>query len=122
MQASLVVARGHSCSAACGILVLQLEIEPTPCIARRILTTGPPRESQGFLIFQKTSFIMEIIKHIKVEIRIQGPLTPLLPNFNSYQLKTTSLPCTPCSPLPTQVLGDLEATLMLYQFIHKALV
>ena len=56
-----------------------------------------------------TSFIMEIIKHIKVEIRIQGTLTSLLPNFNSYQLKANSRPCTPCSPPPTQVLGDLGA-------------
>ena len=80
-----------------------------PCIARQIpnhwTTKGSPRISYFF----KTSFIMEIIKHIKVEIRIQGPLTSLLPNFNSYQLKANSLPCTPCSPLPTQVLGDLEA-------------
>ena len=39
-----------SCSAACGILVHQLEIEPkSPALQGRFLTTRPPRKSHLFL-------------------------------------------------------------------------
>ena len=52
LQASLVVARGLSCPAAYGILVLRPEIEPTsPALLGRFLTTGPPRGVPGLLIF-----------------------------------------------------------------------
>ena len=48
LQASLVVARGLGCPAACGILFLQWGIEPmSPALEGRFLTNEPPRKSPG---------------------------------------------------------------------------
>ena len=44
---SVVAAYGLSCPAACGILVTQSGIEPTPpALEGRFLTTGPPGKPQ----------------------------------------------------------------------------
>ena len=46
------MAQGFSCPEACGILVAIPEIEPmSPALQGRCLSTGPPRKSQRWLIF-----------------------------------------------------------------------
>ena len=60
---------------------------------------------------------MEIIKHIKVEIRIQGPLTSLLPNFNSYQLKANLISSIP-SPVPLPLYFEVNLQYII-SFIYK---
>ena len=57
---SVVVARGLSCAAACGILVPQPGIKPTsPALEGGFFTTGPPRRSLQHLLF--VDFLMMAI-------------------------------------------------------------
>ena len=53
---SVVAARGLSCSAACGILLLRPGIEPvSPALEGRFLTTGPPGKSPPPLFLKSFS-------------------------------------------------------------------
>ena len=59
---SLVVARGFSCSKACGILVPQPGIEPASlALSGEFLTTGPPGKSHNPCIF--VGFILRALEH-----------------------------------------------------------
>ena len=60
---SVVVARGLSCPAACGILVPQPQIKPvSPALEGRFLTTGPPRKSCKFLLYVHTHKKLESLQ------------------------------------------------------------
>ena len=64
MQASVVVAPGLSCSAACGLFQDQWPIEPrSPALAGGFLTNGPPGKSQlsYFCFFALQLFIFFFI-------------------------------------------------------------
>ena len=58
---------GFSCSAACGILVHWLEIEPkSPALQGRFLTTGPPRKSHLFPLWLEVCTFLYIVFVIKI--------------------------------------------------------
>ena len=55
---SLVVVCGLSCSVACGILVQWLGIKPmTPALEGAFLTTGPPGNSNIYILGSMWAFI-----------------------------------------------------------------